>query len=148
MTTTKAEASLDDPDAISGATINTLTFDYVKGAVKTNFQLWHIANGDIRQKIKNKKINGNIGIAGSINDKKGANSELNALLFINDMEHGDMQSKSIKKAAKLSLNKNSNFSLIVYNFMIRNNIKKGKRFAKKYSRKFLINDLLVEKTKN
>lgn len=47
----KAEANA--VDALSGATIAIRTQDYVEGAIWTCFTLWHFANGEVVQQIRN-----------------------------------------------------------------------------------------------
>jgi len=41
----------DEMDAQSGATIKLFSSDNIKGAVKTSHTLWHIANGQVKQRI-------------------------------------------------------------------------------------------------
>ncbi len=52
LTNKAAEKHYYSVDAVSGATVTEVTYETVRGAVKTCFVLWKIANGDIPAYIK------------------------------------------------------------------------------------------------
>lgn len=59
LTSKEAERKYYDVDAISGTTVKEITFETVRGAVKTCFVLWKIANGETSKYIKNLHLSDN-----------------------------------------------------------------------------------------
>ncbi|MFV0269094.1 MAG: hypothetical protein ACK5HT_18360, partial [Draconibacterium sp.] len=52
LTLKEAERDFQTVDAVSSATAAGLNFEYIKGAVKTTYSLWHIVHGEVRNEIR------------------------------------------------------------------------------------------------
>ncbi len=112
-------------DATSGSTIK-FVFDSerIKGAVKTTHTLWHIANGRINKILKNKTR--------EVKVSDFTNKEFFISYEINKKEHKIFDTDFINKIEKQISKKNINQSILISNYLIRNNIKskKSNKFLK------------------
>lgn len=57
LTAKKSEAHYYSVDAVSGATVQDVSYECVRGAVKTCYTLWKIVHGDVVAAIKNNTVN-------------------------------------------------------------------------------------------
>ncbi len=132
LTEKQAENSFYETDAISGATIKHRDFECINGAVKTTYQLWHIANGNISKKIIRKKA--------IMRYKRNTNDILEFNIFLKDLESNISENKlRIKKLTKEVSFSQEEKALLFYNFLIRNNIKGERKYKKNYKKKYLNN---------
>jgi hypothetical protein len=136
LTVKQAENSFYGTDAVSGATIKNRDFECIDGAVKTSYQLWHIANGNTKNKILkyNKYINTDTLIYKNktISDISNFNV-IEFSCYLNYLEKNITANKNlIKKLSAILLKNKNSVSLLFYDFLIRNDIKQVKKYTKEY----------------
>lgn len=156
LTERQAEYSFYEADATSGATISTRDFECIHGAVKTTFQLWHFANGSLKESIK------------KIEEEQGKGpiiTQTDILKFVEEIHSGDSimeteipvfmaflskvqintkkERSHFEKIAVIMLSKGGKQGLIMYNFLIRNDLKIAKRAQQRFKKTGLIKQLML-----
>ncbi len=147
LTERQAENSFYETDAASGATVTTRDFECIHGAVKTTYQLWRFANGELKDcilDIENKEtlssldtthVSKSFELAAVLSDSNVRElSDYLALVKITTKE----EKIAFKNLATLVLSQKGKQGLLMYNFLIRSKLKGYKKNLKYFRKKRLI----------
>lgn len=156
LTERQAEHSFYETDASSGATINSRDFECIHGAVKTSFQLWHFANGSLKASIKKIEEGHESGylkaqvdlhkISGETQDRvslidadiRTFTEYLSRVKIVTEMERIHFENIAVTL-----LSKGGKQGLLMYNFIIRNDLKLAKRATKRFKKTILIQQVIL-----
>jgi len=156
LTEQQAENSFYEADATSGATINTRDFECIHGAVKTTYQLWHFANGTLKDSIKEieekqgrSPINIAVDFKNFVNKIERGDSlnETNIRVFTEYLSHVKLTTKKERAVlgdmAAFILSNGGRPGVIMYNFLVRNELKLAKRAMNRFNKSMLIKQVLL-----
>lgn len=156
LTEHQAENSFYGMDAVSGATITNRDFECINGAVKTTYKLWHLANDQTSEYIKQLNLNKNqLQLSNMGNEPISLRTDqINQLIYgnrylfskyLNNLEPVTNNTrKDIRNSAENILVNNNWNALLMYNFLMRNELKKTNKFTRKYSKTFLLKHIKPE----
>lgn len=161
LTEHQAENSFYETDAVSGATINNRDFECINGAVKTTYLLWHFANGEVTNDIKQLESNhqknsthfaADNNSSPNIFDKTDLAADKNiywlSKYLSNLNPELDNTKKTINNLANNLLPENNWNALLIYNFLIRNGFSKPKKQLNFYKKQLLIKQIKPNTPRN
>ncbi|MBL4745763.1 MAG: hypothetical protein JKY08_05295 [Flavobacteriaceae bacterium] len=156
LTERQAENSFYQTDATSGATINSRDFECIHGAVKTTYQLWHFANGSLKDRIKEieeKQEDWHLNARGDFkkNEEKIIRGDSlideNIRAFTEYLSSVKLTTKKeqlvLENVASHILLKGGRHGVMMYNFLVRNELKMAKRAKHHFFKRLLIKQIML-----
>ncbi|PCH73974.1 MAG: hypothetical protein COB98_10255 [Flavobacteriaceae bacterium] len=147
LTERQAENSFYETDAVSGATISSRDFECIHGAVKTTFQLWHFANGSLKDSIKKieekqekhfLKTMGALAAFESEFSQSEKRLDNHIRVFTEGLSILKITTKKekarIENIANAILSKGGKHGLVMYNFLIRKQLKIAKKAMHRFKK--------------